>query len=1030
MIRILKQTPTHTHNWRGFGHETRRTVRDVFFLVAIAVYALFGNPALVQALDQEFLSSNNAPFFGPDICQAPASNNGQAVQTLTKEQQIAQTFIVGFSPNATAEVSAAVGKYKLGGVFPVGDGDNSRLTKAFFDELSTKAGAQLFIAADDEGGQVARFTKGIIPSADEMGRMTAEQAKVKGQEAGAILKNNGLTGDLAPVLDIATPGTPWTATQRDWAANPDAVVSHAGGWAAGLSSAGIIPVYKHFPGIGRVTENTDFKKTTPLKLSELKSKGDLKPFERLINQHSGAVMLSNAYVEDWGDIPVGINKKAVDYLRIDMQFTGVIMTDALNALSQDGYGNSKVDLSTAVAAALNAGVDMPLFIPSNMDGDIDAAIKKVAADVSDARVTEAYRQSLKLRGIDAQTAASASGTATVTCCSTNGPAPVGTTPLTGKDNTEKVMSYLLAKGLQLVTVVAIIASLKEESGPNIQPNIQQTSRSWPTGGWGIAQWTADRRPKVVDWVTKDGLGNLYDPSVPQLSPDENDKLLASQLNFLWNEFETSEKKSLDATKAVTDPGEAARVFERTFERCSPYNGEAACGIPRRMQVARDLYAQYADAAPMAGSGSSAATPTPTTGSATAGTGQTVVALDPGHGATVAEYNFNGLVDRETDNGEETRDVLDVANQVKTQLEAAGYRVVLLRDSNEAAVSKKSRVEKAVAEKANIGVSIHTDMGLNEVWSQKVDAYREYNGTRVTFSNGDTAKKSQAYADAFKTTREAAEGRTVNRDPDNSSQAASFGAGRDDVKTKGNIPLMMLWSESVPWVYNEMARGEPRSLSADLKQKYVTGIVEGVKKAIPANAGTDTSAANCASGSGTGATGGFADTVKRYVLPQYMGDPYIGRDKAMPDYAAGADKATSEGRYVGAGGTHCVGGAGYSCGAPTYADCGGFVTTIIVDSGHDPTYNTAATGGGGPTGTQRIWLEKNWTPVFSSKAEIDEAKLLPGDVLIEQGHTFLYIGPGTGVDGTIASASYNGRVPMSGKEKVTGTDSSSMWYRKK
>ena len=316
---------------------------------------------------------------------------------LTKEQKIAQTLIVGFDSQNDAGIKAAVEKHKVGGIFPVGSGSYEKLTKEFFESLNTAAGAKLFIASDDEGGQVTRFADGY-PSALDMGTLSAEQAKVKGAEMGQLLTNRGLNADLAPVLDLQTQNGFMSASQRVWSSDPARVVANAGAWAEGLKSKGITPTYKHFPGIGKLTQNTDEGKPAAVSLADLTE--DLKPFRELANKHGGAVMLSNGYVAEWGEEPVGINNKAVEYLKNDIKFGGTIMTDALNVLDKH---DAKYNLSTAVVAALNAGVDVPLFVGdeggTDISKNVEDAIKAVASGVDEKRIDAAYAKSLSLRGL-------------------------------------------------------------------------------------------------------------------------------------------------------------------------------------------------------------------------------------------------------------------------------------------------------------------------------------------------------------------------------------------------------------------------------------------------------------------------------------------------------------------------------------------------------------------------------------------------------------------------------------------------------
>ncbi len=154
---------------------------------------------------------------------------------------------------------------------------------------------------------------------------------------------------------------------------------------------------------------------------------------------------------------------------------------------------------------------------------------------------------------------------------------------------------------------------------------------------------------------------------------------------------------------------------------------------------------------------------------------------------------------------------------------------------------------------------------------------------------------------------------------------------------------------------------------------------------------------------SGASGDFAKLVKDYAWPNYT----AGRTDQQPKYTTAVRKAVSDGRYVG--------GANGN-------DCGGFVTTLVFDSGHDKKYNSNAKGGN--TIEQEEWLRKNWKPINATSASDRQ----PGDVAINEDHTYIYVGTIPGFNSKIASASYSDRAPMAGKEGVT--DASFRWYRKK
>ncbi len=161
--------------------------------------------------------------------------------------------------------------------------------------------------------------------------------------------------------------------------------------------------------------------------------------------------------------------------------------------------------------------------------------------------------------------------------------------------------------------------------------------------------------------------------------------------------------------------------------------------------------------------------------------------------------------------------------------------------------------------------------------------------------------------------------------------------------------------------------------------------------------------SCVGESDTVTSGDLSALVKAYAWPDYT----AGKTDQQPSYTAAVSKAKSEQRYTG--------GANGN-------DCGGFVTTLIFDSGFDKKYNSDAKGGN--TLSQEKWLRDNWSPISSTDAQDRR----PGDVAINEDHTYIFVGKVDGFNSVIASASYSDRSPMAGREGVT--DSSFRWYRKK
>lgn len=556
-----------------------------------------------------FYSTNDINFYDKDDTCGGSKTIQNPAANLSLDQRIAQTFIVGFDPTATESMSQIVSKYKIGGIFFVGGSDNSKLTKPFFDQLNQSAGIPLFIAADDEGGQVARFTKGVTPSAEAMGQMNTPQIEAEGKKAGDLLVAAGLNGDLAPVLDLRTDGTPWAQTQRNFAADPTNVAAKAGAFAKGLKGAGVTPVYKHFPGIGKVMEHTDKQASTPQTLASIA--GDLAPYRELVNKHGGAVMLSNGFITDWDPaIPVSINPQAVAYLRNQLNFTGVIMTDALEVLEKDGYGSKKFTTPDAIARALNAGVDMPLFVLNGGEATIQAAIDKVKADVPADKITVAFNRSLSVRTATQSTVStSGAGNDSSICCA---PSRTGTqVSLNGDNNTEKILNYLMngmSYKMTLEQASGLVGNFFVEAGGTsndgsipessmvVGPNPSAVSSY---GFYGIAQWGGGRWTQLQGFAASNS--KPWDDLEIQL------RFMAWELGVgeTWNgNAGGSEKRSLEAIKNLNEPGTVAVEFEALYERCG-------CTQEKRRTAALAVYNYYSDKPALPGSGS-------TTGPSTGG----------------------------------------------------------------------------------------------------------------------------------------------------------------------------------------------------------------------------------------------------------------------------------------------------------------------------------------------------------------------------------------------------------------------------
>ena len=232
----------------------------------------------------------------------------------------------------------------------------------------------LLIATDQEGGAIQRIPWAPPTlSPPQMGALgSTSTAHDQGSLTGAALLGLGINCDLAPVADVPGPGSFMAADGRTWSSSADLTASLSNAFARGLRSAGVVPVMKHFPGIGLATVNTD---THVEVLSQPASAFEpgLLPYAAAVSHHLPVVMLSNATYDAYDpDNGAGWSRAIVQgLLRNRLGFEGVTMTDSLSGTAI-ARGIPTADL--AIAAAL-AGTDMILVTgPENATEAIHDAL--------------------------------------------------------------------------------------------------------------------------------------------------------------------------------------------------------------------------------------------------------------------------------------------------------------------------------------------------------------------------------------------------------------------------------------------------------------------------------------------------------------------------------------------------------------------------------------------------------------------------------------------------------------------------------
>jgi len=245
---------------------------------ALAVTAGCSSPAAPAAPSASSLhpltvtSSPGTASTSPASPSPSVSCAAQVFGRLTEAQRVGQLFLVGVTDDiAGPQTTAALQQYHFGSLllYSTSEGVTAlAAATAHMQSLGTAndGGVRMFIAANQEGGQVQQLTGpgfSVMPSALTQG--TWSTATLRSAAAGWAreLRAAGVNFDLAPVMDVVPAATaasnaPIGALDRQFGSTPAGNGAHGAAFITGMASAGVATSAKHFPGLGRVTGNTDF----------------------------------------------------------------------------------------------------------------------------------------------------------------------------------------------------------------------------------------------------------------------------------------------------------------------------------------------------------------------------------------------------------------------------------------------------------------------------------------------------------------------------------------------------------------------------------------------------------------------------------------------------------------------------------------------------------------------------------------------------------------------------------------------------
>ena len=346
---------------------------------------------------------------------ATAPATAAALEGWSLEEKVGQLMMVGVDATSPKQASTeAVASQHVGNIFIAGRTTaGSQATQKVISSFTSKVGpgtthaTPMLVATDQEGGEVqvlAGSGFSDIPSALDQSAQPRDQLVASARTWGKELADVGVNMNLAPVadlVDIARPASnePIGRWGREYGHDAATVSSQAGAFAEGMQASKVIPTYKHFPGLGRVTANTDTSANVVDSTTNRSTDAAVSViFGAAIAAGAQVIMVSSAtYALIDPSAPAVFSSTIVtEMLRTEMGFTGVVITDDVSAAVQV----QGVAAGERAVRAVRAGCDIVL---ASADPTVAADMVKalVAAAQSDpafaARVDESAARVLALK---------------------------------------------------------------------------------------------------------------------------------------------------------------------------------------------------------------------------------------------------------------------------------------------------------------------------------------------------------------------------------------------------------------------------------------------------------------------------------------------------------------------------------------------------------------------------------------------------------------------------------------------------------
>ncbi|MCU1538821.1 MAG: hypothetical protein JWP82_3172 [Humibacillus sp.] len=330
-----------------------RSLTTLAACLGAVVVPLGGGALAAPAVARAAVQTGAARSASPQATAAltPAAQAKAAYDRMTTAQRIGQLFMVGGPVTGlSSATTTAITRYHVGNLVLTGrttaGAPPVRYLAGQAQNLTTSAATgavPLLVAADQEGGAV-QVLRGpgfsTMPTALTQGTWSDATLSANARTWGTQVMRSGVDVDLAPVMDTVSKSfapfnKPIGYYGREYGYTQAVVADKGTTFLKGMQASGLAMTAKHFPGLGRVTGNTDTTSGVTDTVTT-RTSPDLAPFRAAVTAGARLLMVSSAYYSRIDPARPAVFSPTVirGMIRADLGFGGIVISDDIGDAKQ------------------------------------------------------------------------------------------------------------------------------------------------------------------------------------------------------------------------------------------------------------------------------------------------------------------------------------------------------------------------------------------------------------------------------------------------------------------------------------------------------------------------------------------------------------------------------------------------------------------------------------------------------------------------------------------------------------------------